>query len=235
MNCRFVPLNQGSVLANRSSVNRSKTFFSSGASIPEPNSGVVVNIKAYYIARTNEKINLANVELQKATRRLALPKVATRVINKDLNQYVCVYHYGSVVFFNVPEASHRELLESMSLLKSIPDLNQFSEDYKVIVHQNLERPSVIKSEHLNIQSLDEKNLSIVSTIMAQSVALDYYAGNIDSMLSKFIKMNEKIEATGNFDGVKPTELHKLIASNNVILTNVLSRVSSVCITLIQKL
>lgn len=51
-----------------------------------------------------------------------------------------------------------------------------TEDYKIMVNKNLDRPSVVKAEHVNIRSLNSNNIAIISTVMAQSVALDYYAG-----------------------------------------------------------
>jgi hypothetical protein len=38
--------------------------------------------------------------------------------------------------------------------------------------------------------------------MAQTVALDYYAVAVDRMMELFMKMNESIEETGNFDSLK---------------------------------
>ena len=90
-------------------------------------------------------------------------------------------------------------------------------------------PSVIKAEHLNIRALDIHNLTIVATVMAQTVALDHYADFVDSMLSTFMKMNLKVE---HMDGSKSAvetldkqHLYRLVASNNTVITNVLSKLS----------
>jgi len=66
-------------------------------------------------------------------------------------------------------------------------------------------------------------LTIVGTVMAQTVALDYYAVAADRMIESFMKMNLKIEDRGNFNELKIVDLHKLIASNNSVITNVLSK------------
>jgi hypothetical protein len=94
----------------------------------------------------------------------------------------------------------------------------------VIIHGNLDKPSVIKAEHLNIRSLDMNNVVIISTVMAQTVALDYYAESVDRMLDAFIKMNQKIQDTGSVNDLSATSLHKMVAVNNSVITNVLSKV-----------
>jgi len=50
---------------------------------------------------------------------------------------------------------------------------------QVVVRKSLEKPSEIRNEKLNIRNLDESNLSIVGTVMAQTVALDYYSGRVN--------------------------------------------------------
>lgn len=68
-----------------------------------------------------------------------------------------------------------------------------------------------------------KNIEIVGTIIAESVALDYYSTTVDALLNQFILMNHKIQRTGDFAGLSAQALHQLVASNNIIITNVLSK------------
>jgi len=131
-------------------------------------------------------------------------------------------------FFNIPEASHLEHLRRIkeaAATKSIADGLQHTEDYKIRIHAHLEKPSVIKAEHVNIRRLDPKNITIVSTVMAQTVALDYYQNQCDRMLESFMHMNMKIEATGSFDPALNDGLYKLIVSNDTVITNVIYKVS----------
>ena len=62
--------------------------------------------------------------------------------------------------------------------------------------------------------------------MAQTVALDHYAESVERMIVSFMVMNMKIEKTGNFDLLNKKDLYKLVASNNTVITNVLSKVRS---------
>ena len=90
--------------------------------------------------------------------------------------------------------------------------------------------SIVSSDHINVKYLDSKNLSIISTVMAQTVSLDYYADAVDRMLEKFQEMNLRVEnMSGTGLGSNPvgtldkTRLYKLVALNNTVITNVLSK------------
>ena len=74
--------------------------------------------------------------------------------------------------------------------------------------------------------MDRNNIVIIGTVMAQTVALDHYAESVERMIVSFMGMNMKIEKTGNFDLLNKKDLYKLVASNNTVITNVLSKVRS---------
>lgn len=125
------------------------------------------------------------------------PKFRTIAIDSEQHQYISVFKYGSVVMFNIPENQHREHLKRIR--ESWPGISYIAEDYhlteayKILINPHLDKPSVIKAEHVNIRSLDNNNITIVATVMAQTVALEHYANKVDKMLRQFMQMNMKIE------------------------------------------
>jgi len=184
-----------------------------------------VSVRAYYVARGIEIIKMHSTNLYPSARKEFQRKAVTIYVNENLNQYISIFNYGSVVLFNIPEEDHTHHLRQIKSLTVFPiaEVLQHDEDYKLIVNENLQTPSVFHLENLHIKSLDSNNITIVSIIMAQTVALDYYAANVDQMIDKFIQINHAIQETGNFTGLKEKELYKLVASNNTIFTNVLSK------------
>ena len=74
--------------------------------------------------------------------------------------------------------------------------------------------------------MDRNNIVIIGTVMAQTVALDHYAESVERMIVSFMGMNMKIEKTGDFDLLNKKDLYKLVASNNTVITNVLSKVKT---------
>lgn len=154
------------------------------------------------------------------------PKTMKVVIDSFQNKYVVLFKYGSVVFFNVPEEEHVSHLNAIGEVAVNPIYvsDQHTENYKIILTENLDKPSMIKNDHVNIRTLDANNITILSTILAQTVALDYHAVAVNKMLDKFTAMNMSVIDTGSFGNLSAKELHKLIANNNTIITSVLSEV-----------
>lgn len=196
------------------------------SSVPGPYIGTPVSVKAYYVARGIDILKVHTNIYGTSSKEEFYTKSVTVTIDEDLSQYISVFTYGSVVMFNIPEAMHLEHLRRIkeaAVVTPIAEGLQHTEDYKLIVNNLLEKPFSIKSEHLNIRSLDKNNIAIVSTVMAQTVALDYCEVVVNRMLESFMSMNMKIEETGNFDQLKSKDLYKLVASNNTVITNVLSK------------
>ena len=111
------------------------------------------------------------------------------------NNYYChhYYHHRYCLHHQVYHMSKIRQCEAVTM--PVAETPKHTDDYKIIINDTIERPSAIKAEHVIIKRLDYKNLEIISTVMAQTVALDYYAESVDKMLEKFMTMNIKIEET----------------------------------------
>lgn len=196
--------------------------------LSEQPKGELVSVKAYYIARGIDFMNIYRIKdhMYQPYRQEYSPKSMKVIIDKDLNKYVVLFKYGSVVFFNVPEEEHINHLKSIGEVAVNPIYvsDQHTENYKVILTENLEKPSMIKNDHVNIRTLDSNNITILSTLLAQTVALDYHAVAVAKLLDRFTAMNISVRETGSFNNLSAKELHKLIANNNTIITSVLSEV-----------
>jgi uncharacterized Rmd1/YagE family protein len=182
-------------------------------------------VKAYYMARGIDVIRV-HANLYGGNEQQFHTKSVTVTIDKERNQYISIFNYGSVVFFNVPTPQHFDHLHRIkeaAVVSPIADGLQHTEDYKIMVHDQLDKTSVIKAEHVNIRNLDSNNLVIIGTVMAQTVALDYYAVAVERLLESFMRMNMKIQESGNFNALDKKGLYKLIATNNTVITNVLSK------------
>lgn len=65
------------------------------------NSGIVVNIKTYYVARNIDVMKVHSM-LYGTQYQQFDKKSVTVTIDKELNQYISIFSYGSCVFFNIP-------------------------------------------------------------------------------------------------------------------------------------
>lgn len=227
----LIPDNIDDISSQTSTKNNSSSSSTSTASNDSSNSnksmGTAVTVNAYYIARRIDLVKAHSGIYSKLKKSRLEEKSVTIEIDKAANQYVSVFSFGSVILFNIPFSQHidhlKRIRESAIVTPLIPGNIDHIDKYKIIINPNLERPSVIKAEHVNIRSLDNKNIAIISTVIAQSVALDYYAETVDTMLDSFMKINMNIEKTGNFEDLRATGLYQLVAVNNRVFVTVLSR------------
>jgi uncharacterized Rmd1/YagE family protein len=196
--------------------------------IPNHPDSVSVDIKAYFVATGN--IDIKNLYMYQQYPREVQKKSVNVTLDKLANSYISIFKYGSVVFFNVPEEvqfAHLKLIREVSIAPIENEnllLCSHYDTYKVVIREDLESHSSIKGPHILVKNLDANNVTIVSTVMAQTVALDHFADMVEKMSDTFMRMNVKIEETGQFDQIDAKGLHKLVAKNNVLIATVLSKV-----------
>ena len=82
----------------------------------------------------------------------------------------------------------------------------------------------IRFDAVVLPRLDVHNLSVIATVMAQTVALDHYSVKVDAMLETFTRLNSSVEKTGVFNALEKQNLFKLVALNNTLFTDVIAKI-----------
>lgn len=209
---------------------RRRLMATSGTSVKSVTEAPVdtpVFVNSYFVANMIDvdKVNIDSIKKPLAKDFLA--KSVTLTLNPAKHQYVTVFKFGGVVLFNIPEQEHMDYINAVRKSSTTNAFENIvhTESYKVLIHPNLEKPSAIKSTHVNIAALDLNNVVIVATVMAQSVAFDYYSDCLQQMLEQFMAMNQRIHHAGRVSDLNPMQLHKMIAATNILMSSVLSKVS----------
>ncbi len=200
--------------------------FSSNPTTAKLSSTNQINVKAFYIARG---IDILKVH---ASAFGSLPtsfqsKSLTITIDDSKLQYITVFKYGSVVLFNIPNEEHKDYLANIQKTAdsiSVPSNLQHTEEYDIIIDPTYSAKSIVKSyDQLIVKNLDYNHVQIVGSVMAQTVALDYYAVLVDQMVETFMEMNLKVGESGDLKAFQNKKLVKLIASNNTVIMSVISK------------
>lgn len=221
----------------KSSFSLSTTSSSSSSSVPAPiPSPESIAVKAIYVAGSIDlkKIEGAGRKIYGLSRRQYDQRSVVVSPDASKNQHIALFNYGSVVFFNIPEEEQEKHIKFWAASNAFSDGNyNLTENYKVLIHQNLEKPSVVKAEHINIRALDFNNVTIIGTVMAQSVALDYLATKVENMFETFLKLNKKAGGSNKL-ALPPLlfsskDIRTLFSLANVISSNLLSKVRKILI------
>jgi uncharacterized Rmd1/YagE family protein len=146
-------------------------------------------------------------------------------ISLDADSYMVAYGYGSVVFFNYkPDYANLLRLVKEHSVEAVEAPR--SDDFAVAVQPDLEEWSSLKpgTDCIVVQQLDLNNLLVISGVLAQTVALEYFEKRVENMLALFTKLNSDLEQHKGKFNMKNSHLFKLVAENNMLLIEILSKI-----------
>ncbi len=132
---------------------------------------------AYHISET-----LKLKEIDRLFESEALTRSATKLIFKDDEEkYFFIYRFGSVIFFNIDAERRNVVIEKIkAVIGEKPEMIT-SEDFGVQLSND--GNNVVGFEHASIDSLTIDRLELLSLILAQSTALEYFEFKVDDMLN----------------------------------------------------
>ena len=139
-----------------------------------------------------------------------------------MSRYFVVYKYGSVVFFNMGRRERDECLKLARSFTKTPIALPCTDDYRVMVRPGMEGWAEFAADHVVLKRLDLNNISVIGTVLAQTVALEYHELKVDNMIEIFSGLNKTTEETGEMD-ISKARLFKLVAENNNTLTELVTR------------
>jgi uncharacterized Rmd1/YagE family protein len=141
-------------------------------------------------------------------------------------RYVAIYRFGSVVFFNVTTKEASKLLEQIKKHSLDPIAVGFErrEFFEMGIQPQLETASgVISADRAIVRELDMNTVGVVSNIMGQTVALDWHNDTVDELLASFSNINTSVERTGNFSSMERHMLFQVVARNNSLFIDMVSK------------
>ena len=147
---------------------------------------------------------------------------ASAAESMEAPRYFVVYKYGSVVFFNMGRREREECLKLARAHAKTPLAVPCTDDYRVMVRPKLDGWAQFEADHVVLKRLDLNNISVIGTVLAQTVALEHHELKVDNMIEIFSGLNKTTEETGEMD-ISKARLFKLVAENNNTLTELVTR------------
>jgi uncharacterized Rmd1/YagE family protein len=94
----------------------------------------------------------------------------------------------------------------------------------VLVQPSLQDvPHVVNGDFCVVQTLDMNATAVISSIMAQTVALDSYSDIVDQLLANFASINSSVTKTGSFTQMERSSLFQVVSQNNSVFIEVISK------------
>ena len=82
---------------------------------------------------------------------------------------------------------------------------------------------VVTGTYCVVPEFNMNAVSVIGNIMAQTVALDTYSDTVDALLAEFASINSAVNDLGNFEDSKKSHLFKVVAHNNSIFIDMISK------------
>eukprot|EP00903_Cladosiphon_okamuranus_P010992 g10381.t1 len=143
------------------------------------------------------------------------------------NSYVVLFDYGSVIFIHFTKQQQEAHLKRQREFlyeddRITPD-DVKTDTHRIVLWSTLPEPARLEPDSTTLRELDLNHITIIGTVLGQTVALDHYGDLVDSMMSKFVAINSGVEKTGKFTAAQKKELFQLVARNNTVRTDVISK------------
>lgn len=179
-----------------------------------------IPITAYYVAR---KIDL-NLFAQRVPFPLTIKTRDHYLFSVEADQWLIVHHFGVVVFVNLDKSFLKKILnKKVQSCFTEPQDEKYSEEFTIIEDPSYDKDSV-EYDSIKLKALTTEKLEIIEEIIAQSVAIDVFDGQVDSMLGQFSALTTELEARGRISARTP-EILKLIGKNYSIMESMIVRLA----------
>lgn len=133
---------------------------------------------------------------------------AARLAYKDGDdRYFFIYRFGSVIFFNVEPSRQTAIIEKIKML--IGDKPEMLTSEEFTVELGSDGKSSVGFERAVFDKLTLERIDLMSLILAQSTALEYFEIKIDELLRKTGDIGQLLRKKGRL-ALRTSEIKKFI-------------------------
>jgi len=135
-------------------------------------------LHAYHLTNT-----LKLKEVNKLFTGLATAESSTKLIfKKDSDKYFFVYRFGSIVFFNMERTDRESILEKLqAMIGQTPEMVT-SDEFTIDIQPD--GKTNVGFENATLKKLSLEAIDILTLVMAQSTALEFFELKMDDLLKK---------------------------------------------------
>lgn len=193
--------------------------------------GLFIPVKAYFLCTSIDLRGLQSENAfsvipptSRATNYVVLryydPDVMDAGFSDSQCNYMVVFHYGSIVLFNVSDHEADGYLKIVEKHASglLPEMRK--DDYAVVEKPTLETWMQGGLDYMVLKTLNIDGIRTIGSVLGQSIALDYYIRQVDGMVAEFTDINRGLEKTGTFT-MKSKKLFQLVGKANSNLADVI--------------
>ncbi|XP_051149550.1 protein RETARDED ROOT GROWTH, mitochondrial [Andrographis paniculata] len=143
--------------------------------------------------------------------------------NVSSHSYMIVFQYGSAVLFNVGDHEIDFYLQAVRRHGSGLLSEMRRDDYAIKEKPLLAEDMQGGVDYIVLKNLDIDSIRVISSVLGQSIALDYFVSQVDGMVEEFAEINRGMEKTGTFT-MDRKKLFQLVGKANSNIADVILKV-----------
>lgn len=129
------------------------------------------------------------------------------------------FDFGAVVFIGVDEERRRRVIEQVTRLLPSPEPSPPLTENFLLEVREVAAPEV-RFDRVVVSTVTAPVLDVVAEVVAQSVAMDYYAKDVEEIEAQFDKIVDRLRTTGRTENVR--ELTRFIGLCIALRNDVIS-------------
>lgn len=167
-----------------------------------------------------------DVETQLSVGAGGKPVTSRRATDK----WVVYFDYGAVVFFNCDQALVSTLIKHATRFCSdVFEMRGHEEEMLLVGDPAQQKWSTLVENNVLVREIDHINVHVIAGVLSQTVALEFYERQCETILREFEKLNTDVEKNGprgalfGRENEQTKRLFKIVASNNTLLIDLVSK------------
>uniref|UniRef100_M4BVL5 DUF155 domain-containing protein n=1 Tax=Hyaloperonospora arabidopsidis (strain Emoy2) TaxID=559515 RepID=M4BVL5_HYAAE len=149
---------------------------------------------------------------------------------RGTDKWVVYFDYGAVVFFNCDQALVSTLIKHATRFCSdVFEMRGHEEELLLVGDPAQKRWSRLVENNVLVREIDHINVHVIAGVLSQTVALEFYERQCETILCEFEKLNTDVEKKGprgalfGRENEQTRSLFKIVASNNTLLIDLVSK------------
>ncbi|KAI9917709.1 hypothetical protein PsorP6_012387 [Peronosclerospora sorghi] len=149
---------------------------------------------------------------------------------RGTDKWVVYFDYGAVVFFNCDQVLVNTLIKHATRFCSdVFEMRGHEEEMLLIGDPAQPRWSTLVENNVLVREIDHINVHVIAGVLSQTVALEFYERQCETILREFEKLNSDVEKKGprgalfGRENEQTKRLFKIVASNNTLLIDLVSK------------
>jgi uncharacterized Rmd1/YagE family protein len=179
----------------------------------------VVGVRAFAFAATLQPKTVADLFPPEVERVRTTKTIA--VLRYGPGKWAVVHDFGAVVFVGVEQPACMTIVERLH--KQVDEPKPPLEETFAIEIARDQKPGV-RFDRAVVPELDARTVSIVTVVVAQSAAMDYYESDLDALIDELQKRSRRLANEGRLRG-SAREMMRFIGEGMTMHTEVIHTLS----------